>query len=58
MTTVFVDKNTLKVESKTVADGDSIRVGQVTVTDFVLSKTEKYIYNESTSNTTEDNKNQ
>lgn len=58
MTTVFVDKNTLKVESKTVADGDSIRVGQVTVTDFVLSKTEKYIYNESTSNTTEDNKDQ
>lgn len=58
MTTVFVDKNTLKVESKTVADGDSIRVGQVTVTDFVLSKTEKNIYNESTSNTTEDNKNQ
>ena len=55
MTTVFVDKNTLKVEGKSVADGDSIRVGQVTVTDFVLSKTDTYIYNDTTSDTSEQN---
>lgn len=42
--TIFIDNNTLMIEEETLDDEDVIRVNQVTVTDFTLSKSDSYVY--------------
>ena len=43
MDTTFINPSLLMVEDETLESGDIIIVEQVTVTNFVLSKTEEYI---------------
>ena len=44
--TTFISPNLLMLEDTELSDSDSIRVDQVTVTNFTLSKSEPYVYGE------------
>ena len=44
--TTFISPNLLMLEDTELNDSDSIRVDQVTVTNFTLSKSEPYVYGE------------
>lgn len=42
--TTFISPNYLMLDDTKLSDSDSIRVDQVTITNFTLSKSEPYIY--------------
>ena len=44
--TTFISPNLLMLENTELSDSDSIRVDQVTVTNFTLSKSEPYVYSD------------
>lgn len=56
-TTKYIDTNTLEIENYDLSDEDKIVVSQMTITDFSLGKTEEFIYNELTDNTSDTNTN-